>query len=255
MKTDYNQVSAEYDGRYVRHSYPGLAATLQSFVGERPLRVLELGAGTGHWIETLLAGGHDAHGIDPSTGMLSKARLKVPPRCLSQARAEALPFPDASFDRVFAMNAIHHFSEPQQALREAFRVLVPGGALMVCGLDPSIGVSTWAVYDFFPSTCARDLERYPSMITLRGWLADVGFAQLAVREAEHIVHEREARDALAIGALDKSATSQLSELSDEAYQQGIAAIEAAAAAAEARQEVLRLQTDLKLYAVTGSKPR
>jgi len=63
-----------------------------------------------------------------------------------------------------------------------------------------------------------------------------------------------AREGLASGALHKSATSQLSELSDQAYQRGIRAIEAAAEAAEARQGVLRLQTDLKLYAATGWKP-
>lgn len=253
MKTNYSEVSAAYDGRYARHSYPGLAATLHAFVGEQPRRVLELGAGTGHWVETLLSAGHDARGIDPSIGMLSKARQKVAPRCLSQARAEALPFASASFDRVFAINAIHHFSDPQQALREAFRVLVPGGGVLVSGLDPSIGVDSWVIYDFFAGTRQRDLERFPSMVTVCGWMADVGFDQLETREAEHIVHERTAREGLASGALDKRATSQLSELSDQAYERGIRAIEAAAAAAEARQEVLRLQTDLRLYAATGWK--
>jgi len=68
------------------------------------------------------------------------------------------------------------------------------------------------------------------------------------------VHELTAREALATGALDKSVTSQLSELSDEVYQHGIAAIEAAADAAEARQQVLRLQTDLKLHVATGRRP-
>jgi SAM-dependent methyltransferase len=250
-KTDYDDVSTNYDGRYARHDYPGIASTLTRFVGSEPRRVLELGSGTGHWLGLLRHRGHDATGIDPSRGMIKKALAKVPAGAVVLGRAESLPFPVAQFDRVFAINAVHHFGDLPRALQEARRVLRPGGELLIVGLDPSAGTTSWAVYDFFPGTEARDLERFPSVARLRELMEHAGFERCATTVAERIQHERQARVALVNGALHKHATSQLSELSDEAYGRGIAAIEAAASAAEARGEVLTLRSDLQIYATLG----
>jgi SAM-dependent methyltransferase len=250
-RTDYDDVSTNYDGRYARHDYPGIANTLTRFVGSRPCRVLELGSGTGHWLALLRDCKHDVTGIDPSRGMIAKAMTKVPASAVVLGRAESLPFPDACFDRVFAINAVHHFGDLPRALHEASRVLRPRGELLIVGLDPSAGSTSWAVYDFFPGTEARDRERFPSVARLRELMESAGFEHCATSVAERIQHEREARVALTNGALHKHATSQLSELSDEAYGRGIAAIEAAASEAEARGEVLTLCSDLQIYATVG----
>ncbi len=71
-------------------------------------------------------------GLDASMPLLREAttgyRLRV------EGSAEALPFRDASFDVVFALNMLHHVIKPENAVREFARVLKPGGALVA--LDP-----------------------------------------------------------------------------------------------------------------------
>jgi SAM-dependent methyltransferase len=64
--------------------------------------------------------------------MLAVARQRLPaPVGLTAASADALPFPDGSFDAVVTSNAFHFFRAPEEALREIRRVLRPGGALVV----------------------------------------------------------------------------------------------------------------------------
>ena len=63
-----------------------------------------------------------------------------------------------------------------------------------------------------------------------------------------------ARAALEEGRLDKSATSQLSVLTDEEYPQGIDRVREAVEAAEVRGESLCLSADLRLYATFGAVP-
>lgn len=254
MTTNYNEVAASYDGRYARHDYAGTAQTLRAIAGAEPKRTLELGCGTGHWVAQLRADGHDAAGIDPSRGMLLKASQKLAPGGLVLACAESLPFADASFDLVYAVNAIHHFADGRRALREAHRVLVPGGTVLVIGLDPNAGVDEWSLYDYFVGSREIDRARFPSTRALCAWLQSAGFEACQVSVAELIDQERTAREALRTGALDKHATSQLTELSDRAYRRGIAAIEAAAAEAEARGETLKLRSRLHLFGTTAQKP-
>jgi ubiquinone/menaquinone biosynthesis C-methylase UbiE len=70
--------------------------------------------------------------------MLEQVRRLVSERGLTnvetrgEARAEALPFPDASFEKVLCRIAAHHFPEVLQFLSESYRVLKPGGALVLC---------------------------------------------------------------------------------------------------------------------------
>lgn len=84
--------------------------------------VLDVGAGDGRLLEALRRRGHQGRrvGLDP-----------LPAHGLLLGTAEALPFPDASFDAVLLVRVLTHLSGPAGALAEARRVLRPGGRLIV----------------------------------------------------------------------------------------------------------------------------
>jgi SAM-dependent methyltransferase len=54
-----------------------------------------------------------------------------------------LPLADNSYDAVFCHMVLGHFADPLSALREYFRILVPGGRLVVLSLQPTADLSTW----------------------------------------------------------------------------------------------------------------
>jgi SAM-dependent methyltransferase len=99
-------------------------------------RVLDVGCGTGRFIDALPAG-YDATGIDVSEGMLSRARLKGIEAV--QAGADSIPFDDGEFDLVTTFAVLHHLIEPElvrAALHEMARVARPGGAVLVWDHNP-----------------------------------------------------------------------------------------------------------------------
>jgi SAM-dependent methyltransferase len=94
-------------------------------------RILDIGCGPGLLARRLVDAGATVTGIDPGEPALDKARAAVPEARFEAASAEALPFPDASFDGAVLLNALHHVPDPASALAEAARVLVPGASLVV----------------------------------------------------------------------------------------------------------------------------
>ena len=111
-------------------------AMLVEQTGVRPgERVLEIGCGTGSLL-LLLARSQPAAelvGLDPDPAALKIARRKARRAGVSfqldEGFADALPYADASMDRVFSSFMFHHLSRDvkAKALREGRRVLVPGG--------------------------------------------------------------------------------------------------------------------------------
>jgi SAM-dependent methyltransferase len=91
-------------------------------------RVLDVGAGSGFYVERLrtLAPSARYVGVDHSTGMLAAN----PSASVAQADALDLPFPAASFDVVMANHMLYHVPDVDAALDEMKRVLVPGGLLL-----------------------------------------------------------------------------------------------------------------------------
>jgi SAM-dependent methyltransferase len=68
-------------------------------------------------------------GVDIATAMVERARMRCPDLTFVVGDALRLPFPDAFFDAVTMNFGILHVSQPERALAEARRVLVPGGRL------------------------------------------------------------------------------------------------------------------------------
>ena len=134
---NYDSIAATYDRRYLENDYSGVERALMAFVGPNATgRVLEVGCGTGHWLRLLGESGMRVAGVDASGNMLSYARARALGAALAHGRAEHLPLRSQTFERVFCINAFHHFEDKVGFLSEAHRVLVPGGQVMTVGLDP-----------------------------------------------------------------------------------------------------------------------
>ncbi len=88
-----------------------------------PQRVLEVGCGSGVFLEWFNSLGHMVTGIDPSTTSLELARRRMGGRAgLNRGFAEDLPYSDNEFDTVSLITSLEFVEDPSKALQEAFRV-------------------------------------------------------------------------------------------------------------------------------------
>jgi SAM-dependent methyltransferase len=112
------------------HNRPLFEAVLDAAAAGPGSRVLDVGCGSG--LALVLAGQRGAipSGVDISAGLLRVAQGRLPDAELCLADMEALPFDDASFDAVLGINAFQFAGDPRRALREAARVLAPGGRIV-----------------------------------------------------------------------------------------------------------------------------
>ncbi|WP_182111863.1 class I SAM-dependent methyltransferase [Actinotalea sp. JY-7876] len=95
-------------------------------------RLLDVGCGSGELLRAARGRGGDAVGVDPAPGMARRAARHAPGAVVI-ASADDLPFPDATFDVVTCVNALHLADDVDDALAEAVRVLRPDGWVALAG--------------------------------------------------------------------------------------------------------------------------
>jgi SAM-dependent methyltransferase len=162
-------------------------------------RVLDVACGTG--VLTRAAAdrvrpGGAVVGLDANAGMLAVAERKAPAIEWRQARAEALPFGDESFDRVVSQFGLMFFDDRASAIREMTRVARRGGR---------VTVAVWAALDATPGYAAvvallerlfgdevADALRAPFALGDEGALARL-FAEAGVDDAEIATQEGTAK--------------------------------------------------------------
>ena len=105
-----------------------------------PDRILDIAAGTGTSSMALLADGVSVVAADFSNGMLDEGRKRYPKLEFVFADAMKLPFKDAEFDVVTMSFGLRNVENHNTALKEFFRVLKPGGRLVICEFSHVGGV-------------------------------------------------------------------------------------------------------------------
>jgi SAM-dependent methyltransferase len=101
--------------------------------------VLEVGIGDGENLD-LLPRGVSAYGVDLARTQLAACLKRDPAmaRRLALAEAEALPFPDATFDACYSVGGFNYFRDPPAALAEMRRVTRPDGLVIVADERPDL---------------------------------------------------------------------------------------------------------------------
>ena len=140
------------------------------------LRLLDCGCGPGSVtcdFARIVTSGHFT-GIDREESQIERARSQAASQQLRNTSFEVgsiygLPFPDASFDVVFAHAVFEHLSSPAAALAELHRVLVPGGLVALRSPD-------WGGFIIAPDTAGlrSAINRYMDIQTANGGDVYVG---------------------------------------------------------------------------------
>ena len=166
-------------------SHRAMIRRIGAVAGDRPLKVLDVGCGTGVFAARLREAVPLARvwGIDLVPGMLRKGadRWKRHAEGVQpvQGDSERLPFADGSFDVITCANSFHHYPHQEHAVREMRRVLRPGGRLMIVDgyRDAPWG---WLIYD----VCVANVEgavHHASANRFRELFTQAGLTAIAQR--------------------------------------------------------------------------
>jgi len=110
---------------------PWLEAVVDRYFPSAKVKLLDIGCGAGFLTNPLAMAGHEVTGLDASPGALETARRWDKTKSVRYLEGDALqlPFAENSFDVVSLMDFLEHIPNPQDAIREAARILAPGGLI------------------------------------------------------------------------------------------------------------------------------
>lgn len=140
-------------GRMELHYSPGRTweATARALIGLLELGdVLDLASGDGVLAELIAAHARSVTCVDISSTVVAAAQKRLSAYTnvrVRQGDMHALELPDRSFDHIFAMHALSYTREPQKLLKEALRLLRPGGRLVLATLNAHKYEAAMQAYD------------------------------------------------------------------------------------------------------------
>lgn len=160
-----------------------------------PRPILDLGCGDGLIAQVLFAGEAPIEvGFDPWLAQVRQAPESAAYRHVQQALGDAMPYPTASFGAVFSNSVLEHIPELTPVLREAARVLRPGGRFLatvpsdafrhlLAGYRTHVAVGDFAGAEAYATRVDQRLEhhRYPTPAQWEALLADAGLRLVNAR--------------------------------------------------------------------------
>ena len=155
--TEYDESRATY--ALLRRPDPRIAERIERALGHAR-SVLNVGAGAGSYEPR----DREVTAVEPSATMRAQRPPDAPPAI--DARAEELPFGEASFDAAMAILTMHHWDDWAAGLRELRRVA--RDRVVILTYDVSQAGTLWFVRDYLPELAAVDSDRMPPIEALGG---------------------------------------------------------------------------------------
>jgi ArsR family transcriptional regulator len=173
--------AGEWDRIRALHVAEGeVEAAVGAALGRGPFETLvDLGTGTGRMLELFRDRYRRGIGLDLTPAMLAYARAKLERAGITHAQVRQadiydLPLADESADAVVMHQVLHFLGDPQRAIREAVRVLAPGGRLLIADFAPH-------ELEFLRERYAHERLGFAGPL-VRQWLSDLGLDAIAQRD-------------------------------------------------------------------------
>ena len=173
--------------------------TVKALAPAPGMKILDLAAGTGASSEPLFMRGAQVVSSDFSLQMLKVGTSRHPELTFLAADATSLPFADATFDAVTISFGLRNVIDPQAAILEMYRVLVPGGRIVINEFShPTFAPFRRVYFEYLMKILPRvagiftsegdsyeyladSIRNWPTQVELGKWLLAAGFEQVAYR--------------------------------------------------------------------------
>jgi len=191
IQEHYDTIADVYDHHYDRRRgrcyYTHLSRNILDVLPQNG-KLLDIGCGTGLFVERYIDEGRDAVGLDISQKMIQQARSRCSECDYTVGTGEKIPFNDNTFDAISSLLVFSYVRDPESMLSEAYRVLKPGGAIAICTLGKKLltrGIP--AIYHISEKMNVQHVvmknfgERYYNRKEMHQLFAQAGFSEIRMK--------------------------------------------------------------------------
>ncbi|ASU35884.1 class I SAM-dependent methyltransferase [Mucilaginibacter xinganensis] len=170
---NYNIIGSSYN--VTRKADPFIVQQLLHLLApKKDLKYIDIGCGTGNYTIALFESGITIQGLEPSEKMLAVAYSKNDEINWTIGVAENLPFKDNYFSGAIATLTIHHWQDLNKSFKEIYRVIKPGGHLIIFTATAEQMQNYWLMH-YFPLMMKNAIQQMPSLADITQAANTAGF--------------------------------------------------------------------------------